>query len=49
MAVPAFCLMTNHVHLTVTPEKEHSLAKTLGRTHLMYAQYVHRLHGQGSR
>ncbi len=46
VAVSAYCLMTNHVHLIVTPEKEDSLAKTLGRTHLMYAQYVHRLHGR---
>ena len=46
LAVSAFCLMTNHVHLVVTPETERALSKTLGRTHLMYAQYVHRLHGR---
>ena len=44
LAVSAYCLMTNHVHLVVTPETEDSLSKALGRTHLMYAQYVHRLH-----
>jgi putative transposase len=38
--------MTNHVHLVVTPETEDSLSKALGRAHLMYAQYVHRLHGR---
>ncbi len=46
LAVSAFCLMTNHVHLVVTPETKQSLSKALGRTHLMYAQYVHRLHGR---
>ena len=46
LAVSAYCLMTNHIHLVVTPEREESLAKALGRTHLMYAQYVHHLHGR---
>lgn len=46
LAVSAFCLMTNHIHLMATPQTEDSLAKTLGRTHLMYAQYAHRLHGR---
>lgn len=46
LAVSAYCLMTNHVHLVVIPEREDSLSKALGRTHLMYAQYVHRLHGR---
>ena len=46
VAVWAYCLMTNHVHLVATPENEASLSKTLGRTHLMYAQYIHRLHGR---
>jgi putative transposase len=46
LAVSAYCLMTNHVHLVATPERGESLAKTMGRTHLMYAQYIHRLHGR---
>ncbi|MCP4639313.1 MAG: transposase [bacterium] len=46
LGVSAYCLMTNHVHLVATPETEESLSRTLGRTHLMYAQYVHRLHGR---
>lgn len=46
LAVSAFCLMTNHIHLVVTPETETSLSKALGRAHLMYAQHVHRLHGR---
>jgi REP-associated tyrosine transposase len=46
LSVQAYCLMTNHVHLIATPETEASLAKTIGRTHLIYAQYIHRLHGR---
>jgi putative transposase len=32
-----YCLMTNHVHLIAVPERENSLALTLGRTHSEYA------------
>jgi len=46
LSVTAYCLMTNHVHIVVTPGQENSLSKALGRTHLMYAQYVHKLHGR---
>lgn len=44
MRVFAYCLMGNHVHLVVVPLNEQALAKAIGRTHLMYAQYVHELH-----
>ncbi|MBI2421437.1 MAG: transposase [Candidatus Hydrogenedentes bacterium] len=44
LAVSAYCSMTNHVHLAVEPEREELLAKAIGRTHLMYAQYPHRHH-----
>ena len=33
-----YCLMTNHVHLIVTPESENSLARTFGGAHGEYAQ-----------
>ena len=46
LSVLAYCLMSNHIHLVLTPETERSLSKALGRTHLMYAQYVHRLQGR---
>ena len=42
----AYCLMSNHVHLVLTPEREDSLARALGRTHLMYAQYVFKAQGR---
>jgi putative transposase len=44
LALSAYCLMTNHIHLVVTPEREDSLARALGRTHLMYAQHILRAH-----
>jgi len=42
--IVAYCLMTNHVHLIVVPPDGDSLAKAIGRTQLLYAQYVNRLH-----
>jgi putative transposase len=44
--IEGYCLMTNHVHLVVTPEREDSLAGALKRVDQMYAQYVNRLHGR---
>ena len=41
MRILGFCLMTNHVHLLVVPERNDSLAKALGRTHNDYARWVH--------
>jgi len=37
LAVWAYCLMTNHVHLVVVPEREDSLAKALRDAHTVYA------------
>jgi len=42
LAVHAFCLMSNHVHLISVPLKMDSLAKAIGRTHFLYAQYFNR-------
>jgi REP-associated tyrosine transposase len=44
LAVTAYCLMPNHVHLIVTPRAAESLARTVGTTHLIYAQYINRMH-----
>lgn len=46
VAILSYCLMTNHVHHVAVPERENSLAKALGRTHWLYAQYVNRMHGR---
>ena len=36
----AYCLMTNHVHLIVWPERDHSLTRALGETHRRYTRHV---------
>jgi putative transposase len=46
VAVDGYCLMTNHVHLILTPGSEQSLSEAVGRTHWRYSQYVNRLHGR---
>jgi putative transposase len=46
LAVTGYCLMTNHVHLIVTPGEQQSLARAVGTMHLIYSQYVNRLHGR---
>jgi putative transposase len=46
LAIDGYCLMTNHVHLVVTPRNVQSLAKALGRTNLYYTRYINRLHGR---
>ena len=44
--VMAYCLMTNHIHLVATPETKDALAKAVGRTHFIYAQYINHMHGR---
>ena len=44
--IHAYSLMTNHIHLVVTPRQKHSLARALGRAHYLYTKYVNRLHGR---
>jgi putative transposase len=46
LLVEGYCLMTNHIHLVVTPRQEDSLAQALKRVNQLYAQYVNRLHGR---
>jgi len=42
--IEGYCLMRNHIHVVGVPMREDSLAKTMGRTHFLYTQYVNRLH-----
>ena len=42
--IAGYCLMTNHVHLILTPHNDEALAKAIGRTHFIYTQYINRLH-----
>lgn len=41
-ALHAYCLMTNHVHLLVTPQHEDSLAQLMKALGQRYVQYVNR-------
>ena len=45
----AYCLMTNHVHILAVPEYEESLARSVGRTNLLYTQYVNRKYKRSGR
>jgi putative transposase len=49
VAIWAYCLMTNHVHLLVMPSGEESLAQCIGRTNLIYTQYVNRKYRRSGR
>lgn len=40
LRVLSYCLMTNHVHFVVVPERADSLAVAFQRTHGRYAQYL---------
>ena len=41
LQIEGYCLMTNHVHLVVVPERADSLAKAIGRTHNDYSRWLH--------
>jgi putative transposase len=40
LRVWGYCLMSNHVHFVVVPERERSMAQVFGRTHGDYARYL---------
>jgi putative transposase len=42
LALHGYCLMSNHVHLVVTPDQVQSLARAVGRAHWIYAQKLNR-------
>ena len=42
VAVHAYCLMTNHIHFLVTPEKETSVSNTMKVVGSRFAQYFNR-------
>jgi len=47
LIIEGYCLMTNHIHIIATPKREDSLAKAMGRTNLLYSQYINFLHRRG--
>jgi len=44
--VHAYCLMSNHVHLLVTPESEAACARFMKAVNQRYTQYVNRVYGR---
>src|SRR5688572_8527144 len=44
--VHAYCLMTNHVHLLLTPGGREACAQMMKRLSQQYVQYVNRIHGR---
>ena len=46
LAIHAYVLMSNHVHLLATPEQEASLPKTLQSVGRRYVQYFNHTHGR---
>ena len=46
LAVQAYCLMTNHVHLILVPAAAESLGRTLRDTHQAYASHINRRSGE---
>lgn len=45
-ALHAYCLMSNHVHLLVTPERPGSCAELFKRLGLLYTQYFNKRYGR---
>ena len=46
LRIDGYCLMSNHVHLIVTPKTEDALGTALKRVGQLYAQYINHLHGR---
>ena len=46
LAVHAYCLMTNHVHLLVTPRVDDALSRAMRRLGSRYVAYINRQHGR---
>lgn len=42
LSIWAYCLMDNHVHFVVQPQKEESLAKVFSVVHMRYSQYFNK-------
>jgi putative transposase len=44
-----YCLMNNHVHLLAVPQYQYSLAQGIGRTNLVYTQYINKKYNRSGR
>jgi putative transposase len=48
LTILGYCLMDNHVHLIVLPEKKESLSRAIGQTHFHYTRFFNeRYHRTG--
>ena len=45
VAILAYCLMTNHVHLVAVPARDDGLQRALKPLHMRYAQHINRERG----
>ncbi|MBT3028079.1 MAG: transposase [gamma proteobacterium symbiont of Ctena orbiculata] len=45
-AIHAYCLMTNHVHLLLTPESPEAISKTIQFVGRYYVPYINRTYGK---
>lgn len=45
VAVLAYCLMTNHIHLILTPHSKDGLQQVLKPLHMRYSQYINKIKG----
>ena len=46
VAIDGYCLMSNHVHLVLTPKTADGLARAIGTAHTRHSLYINRLHGR---
>jgi putative transposase len=49
VAIWAYCLMSNHVHLLAVPDTDTGLARGIGLTNMLYTQYLNRKLTQSGR
>ena len=49
LRVEGYCLMSNHVHVVGIPAREESPARAMALAHLLYTQYINRMHGRSGR
>lgn len=49
VAIWAYCLMDNHLHLLAVPETDTGLARGIGMTNMLYTQYLNRKLNQSGR
>jgi putative transposase len=49
LTIWAYCLMSNHIHLLAIPEYHFSLSQGIGRTNLIYTQYINKKYNRSGR